>query len=167
MIKPGTAQAPNALRIQAPIDMADRCLKTRSMLRKRCGRPRSMISKIGERIAPAMAATHMAGRATPTSSRASIDMVKDNRAAGNDRGHPGHSAKEEIERNLPCPNRRFDHGLAVVTRSASRTDSSCGELARNRSALNVDTFARNNALLPGLLTQLFQPLFGWRLVRHF
>src|ERR1700736_3085463 len=82
-------------------------------------------------------------------------MVIDNGAASDHRGHPGDSAHEKVERNLPRPNRRFDHGLAVVT-----------WLARNRAAGNIDTFARNNAILPRLLAQLFEPLFRLRLVRH-
>ena len=51
----GTAQLPNIERIQAPTDIGDWYLKTRSMLRNMLGRPRSMISKTGEMKAPAVA----------------------------------------------------------------------------------------------------------------
>src|SRR6266550_4104533 len=84
-----------------------------------------------------------------------IDMVKDNGAACDHRGHPGHSTEKKVERNFPCPDRRFDHGLTVVT-----------GLARNRATGNIDTFARNDAVLPRLLAQLVESLFGWRISRH-
>ena len=82
-------------------------------------------------------------------------MVKDNRSACDHRGHPGDSAHEKIERDLPGPDRRFDHGLTVVT-----------GFARNRPAGNIDAFARNNALFPSLLAQFFESLLGWRIARH-
>src|SRR6266566_6342076 len=84
-----------------------------------------------------------------------IDMMKDNGAACDHRGHPGHSTEKKVERNFPGPDRRFDHGLAVVA-----------GLARNRPAGNIDAFARNNALFPSLLAQFFESLFGWRIARH-
>ena len=75
-------------------------------------------------------------------------MVKNDRAAGNHRRHPGDSAKEKVERNFPRPDRRFNHGLAVVT-----------GFSRNRAAGNIDAFARDDAVLPRLLAQFFEPLF--------
>ena len=38
--------------ITTPTDIGDLYLKTRSILRNKRGRPKSMVSKIGERIAP-------------------------------------------------------------------------------------------------------------------
>ena len=76
------------------------------------------------------------------------------------------AARAKAERNFPCPNWRLNHRLAVVTGSPSRTDSSCGELARDRAARNIDTFARHDAVLPRLVAQFFEPLFGWRISRH-
>ena len=84
-----------------------------------------------------------------------IDMVKDNGAACDHRRHPGNSAEEKVKRNFPGPDRRFDHGLTVVT-----------GFARNRATGNVDAFARNDALLPRLLAQFFESLFGWRIGCH-
>ena len=68
-----------------------------------------------------------------------IDMVKDNGAACDHRRHPGNSAEEKVERNLPGPNRRFDHRLTVVT-----------GFSRNRTAGNIDTCDRPRRLLPKL-----------------
>src|SRR5947199_10593716 len=82
-------------------------------------------------------------------------MVKNDCPACDNRRHPGDSAHEEVERNFPRPNRRSDHGLTVVT-----------GLARNWATGNIDTFAGNDALLPRLLAQLFESLFGWRVRRH-
>src|SRR5438874_1597423 len=81
--------------------------------------------------------------------------MKDDRAACDYGRHSSHPAEEKVERNFPRPNRRFDHGLAVVT-----------GFAWNRAAGNIDAFARNNAVLPCLLAQLFESLFGWRIGRH-
>src|SRR4029077_17501312 len=78
-------------------------------------------------------------------------MVKDNRAACDYGRHSGHSTEEKIKRNFPGPDRRFHDGLTVVT-----------GFARNRATGNVHPFARNDALLPRLLAQLFESL----LVRH-
>src|SRR5205814_1404267 len=82
-------------------------------------------------------------------------MMKKGRATCDHRGHPGNSAEEKIERHLPCPNRRLDHGLTVVT-----------WFTWNRPAGNIDAFSRNSAILPRLLAQFFEPLFGWRISRH-
>src|SRR5205807_9001301 len=84
-----------------------------------------------------------------------IDMVIDNRSACDYGRHSGHAAEEKVERNLPRPNRRFDYCLTVVTR-----------LSRNRAAGNIDTLPRNDALLPRLLAQFFESLFGWRIRHH-
>src|SRR5262245_17483581 len=43
----------NSTRVHTPTDMAERHLNTRSMLRKRAGRPRSAIRRHGEITAPA------------------------------------------------------------------------------------------------------------------
>ena len=51
--------------VQTPIDMAERHLKTRSMLKKRAGRPRSAISNAGEMTAP-VNATASAARTKAT-----------------------------------------------------------------------------------------------------
>src|SRR5437588_4514765 len=91
----------------------------------------------------------------PHSPACKIDMVIDNRSACDYGRHSGHAAEEKVERNLPRPNRRFDYCLTVVT-----------GLSRNRAAGNIDTFAWNNALLPRLLAQFFESLFGWRICCH-
>src|SRR5260370_8106 len=83
---------------------------------------------------------------------AKTSMMPDNRSASYYGRHSGHSDEKKVERNLPRPDRRFDHGLAIVTR-----------LSRNRAAGNIDAFAWNNALLPRLLAQFFESLFGWRI----
>src|SRR6266480_5489229 len=82
-------------------------------------------------------------------------MMKDDRSARDYGGHPCDSSHEKVNRNLPRPDRRFDHGLAVVTR-----------FARNRATGNVHAFARSDAFFPGLLAQFFQSLFGWRIGCH-
>src|SRR5439155_22392493 len=71
------------------------------------------------------------------------------------RAHPREHAQEKIGRTCPRPIRRLDYGLTVVT-----------GFARNWAARNIDTFAGNDALLPRLLAQLFESLFGWRVGRH-
>src|ERR1700730_6293485 len=82
-------------------------------------------------------------------------MVKDDRTASAHRGHSCDSAEKEIERDSPCPHRRFHHGLTVVT-----------GLPRNRTTDNIDTPARNYTFLPRFLAQLFESLFRWRICRH-
>src|SRR5882724_12909512 len=82
-------------------------------------------------------------------------MVINNGSARDYRGHSGDSTEKKVERNLPRPDRRFDNGLTVVTRFAG-----------NRATGNVYPFARNDALLPRLLSQLFESLFGWRISCH-
>src|SRR5260370_10627896 len=82
-------------------------------------------------------------------------MMKDDRSARDYCGHPCDSAHEKVNRNFPRPDRRFDHGLTVVT-----------WLARNRATRNIDAFARNYAIFPRLPAQLFKPFFGWRISRH-
>src|SRR5207237_5082129 len=78
-------------------------------------------------------------------------MMKQNSGACDHGRHSRQTADEKINGNFPCPNRRFDHGLTVVT-----------WFARNRATSNVHAFARNDALLPRLLAQFFQSLFRWR-----
>src|SRR6266446_1424281 len=82
-------------------------------------------------------------------------MVINNGSARDYRRHSGDSAHEKVNRNLPRPDRRFDHGLTVVA-----------GFARNRATGNVHTFVRDDALLPRLLAQLFESLFGWRIGCH-
>src|SRR5438270_8264346 len=82
-------------------------------------------------------------------------MVKEDGAGCDHRRHPGDSAEKKVERNLPRPDWWFDHGLTIVTGSV-----------RNRTAGNIDAFARNDALFPRLLAQLFESLLGWRVTRH-
>src|ERR1700704_3412634 len=82
-------------------------------------------------------------------------MGKDDRPARDPCGHSRHSTKEKVERNFPSPHWRLNDSLAVVT-----------GLARNWPTGNVHAFARNNALLPRLLAQLFESFFGWRIGRH-
>src|SRR5438094_2940980 len=82
-------------------------------------------------------------------------MMKDDRAAGNYRGHSSDSTEEKIKRNFPRPDRRLDHGLTVVT-----------GFARNRTTGNVHALARNDSTFPRLLAQFFQSLFGGRIGCH-
>src|SRR5882724_4139363 len=82
-------------------------------------------------------------------------MMKDNGADCDYGRHSGHPTEEKIKRNFPRPNRRFDHGLTVVT-----------GFARNRATGDVHAFARNDALLPRLLAQFFESLFVSSLVCH-
>src|SRR5207253_1221297 len=82
-------------------------------------------------------------------------MMKNHRAACDHGGHSGHSTEEKIKRNFPCPHRRFDHGLAIIS-----------WLARNWAARNIDTAIGNDSFLPRFLAQLFESLFGSRIGRH-
>src|SRR5438105_7639942 len=82
-------------------------------------------------------------------------MMKQNSGACDHGRHSRQTAGEKINGNFPCPNRRFDHRLPVVT-----------GLAWNRAACNIDTLARYDSVLPRLLPQLFESLFGWRIGRH-
>src|SRR5437660_11733458 len=82
-------------------------------------------------------------------------MMKDDRSARDYCRHPGDSAHEKVNRNFPRPDRRFDHGLAVVTR-----------FARDRATGNIDTAASNYTVLPRLLAQFFESLFRWRIDCH-
>src|SRR5438477_11093050 len=69
--------------------------------------------------------------------------------------HPADSAKEKVERDLPSPDRRFYHRLAVVIR-----------FSRNWTAGYVNPAGCDNTVLPRLLAQLFKPPFGWRVGGH-
>src|SRR5437899_4063450 len=82
-------------------------------------------------------------------------MMKDSGATCDYGRHSGHSTEEKIKRDFPRPDRRFHHGLTVVTR-----------FARNRATGNVHAFTRNDALLPRLLAQFLQSFFGWRIGCH-
>jgi hypothetical protein len=84
-----------------------------------------------------------------------IDMVKDNGTACDHRGHPRNPTEKKVERNLPSPNRRFDHRLTVVT-----------WFSRNWTACNIDTAAGHDAFSPSFLAQLFESLFRRRISRH-
>src|SRR5882724_11704042 len=81
--------------------------------------------------------------------------MKDNIAACDFGLHSGHSTEEKIKRNFPGPDRRFHHGLTVVT-----------GFARNRATGNVHAFARNDALLPSFLAETLETFLGLRFVRH-
>src|SRR5436853_5480238 len=96
-----------------------------------------------------------ANRRDPHGDPRKIDMVKKNRTTRDHRRHPGHPAKEKVQRNFPGPHRRFNDWLAVVT-----------GLAWNWPPDNVDTATGNNAFLPRLLAQLFKSLFRWGIRRH-
>ena len=88
-------------------------------------------------------------------------MMKNRGGERDDRRHSRETANEKVNRNFPCPDRRFNNWLTVVTGSATgRTRR--GELARNRPTCNIDTAPGNDAVFPGLLAQLFEPFFGWR-----
>src|ERR1700739_2026799 len=74
-----------------------------------------------------------------------IEMVKYDRGKRNHRRHSGNSAYEKIERNLPGPDRRFDDWLTIVT-----------DLARKRSARDIDTSPGDDTVLPCLVAQFFE-----------
>src|SRR5204863_5282954 len=82
-------------------------------------------------------------------------MMKDSGATCDYGRHSGHSTEEKIKRNFPGPDRRFHHGLTVVT-----------GFARNRATGNVHAFIRNDAILPRLLAQFLQAFFRWRIGCH-
>ena len=84
-----------------------------------------------------------------------IEMMKDSGATCDYGRHSGHSTEEKIKRDFPRPDRRFHHGLTVVA-----------GFARNRATGNVHAFAGNDALLPRLLAQFVEALFGWRIGCH-
>jgi hypothetical protein len=70
-------------------------------------------------------------------------MMKDSGATCDYGGHSRHSTEEKIKRDFPRPDRRFQHGLTVVT-----------GFPRNRATGDVHAFAHNDALLPGFFPQL-------------
>src|SRR5204862_7436026 len=84
-----------------------------------------------------------------------IESMKDSGATCDYGRHSGHSTEEKVKRDFARPDRRFHHGPPVVT-----------GFARNRATGDVHAFARNDALLPRLLAQFFEPLFGWRIGCH-
>ena len=81
--------------------------------------------------------------------------MKDNCPTCDYGGHPRHSTEEKINRDFPRPDRRFHHGLTVVA-----------GFARNRATGDVHAFASNDTLLPRLLAQFVESLFGWRIGCH-
>src|SRR5947207_6279223 len=102
------------------------------------------------------ASRHHAGDCRdPHGNSGEIDMIKDRCAQCDYRRHSSDSTEEKIKWNFPRPDRGLYHRLSVVTR-----------LFRNRTARNIDTTARNNALLPRLLAPFLQSLFGWRVRCH-
>src|SRR5438132_14432764 len=82
-------------------------------------------------------------------------MVKCERCARNHHRHSTEAADEKVNRDLPGPDRGFDHGLTVVT-----------WLARNRAAGNIDTVTSDNAFFPSFLTESLQALFVGSTVCH-
>src|SRR5207248_4856542 len=76
-------------------------------------------------------------------------MVKRNSAQRDHSRHSGDSAHEKIKRNFPGPDGWFHHSLPVVT-----------GFARNRTARNINTFARDDSVFPRLLAQFFQSFLG-------
>ena len=104
----------NSTSIQTPIDMADRHLNTRSMLKKRVGRPRSAISKKGEITAPAAASA----KASRTNS---ILCPVRKAPQRDDAAHSCSASHKQIEADLPGPHRRLDYRLPVVSRNRART----------------------------------------------
>src|SRR5882724_5549967 len=81
--------------------------------------------------------------------------MKQERAECDHCRHPANPAKEKVEWNFPRPDRRFDHGLTVVT-----------GLARNRTTNNINTATHNHALLPSFLAETLETFLGLRFVRH-
>src|SRR5439155_19538089 len=82
-------------------------------------------------------------------------MVKNKGTACNHRGHPGNSTEEKVDRNFPGPNRRIDHGLAVVA-----------GLARNRATRNIETAPGDHTFFPRLPSQILQSPFGRQIGCH-
>ena len=66
-----------------------------------------------------------ANRRDPHGDPRKIDMVKKNRTTRDHRRHPGHPAKEKVQRNFPGPHRRFNDWLAVAPHSVPL----CGTVA--------------------------------------
>ena len=75
-------------------------------------------------------------------------MMKQDRGERDHRRHPADSAKEKVERNFPCPHRRFDHRLPIVT-----------GFSWNWTADHIYSATGHNTFLPRFLPQLFKPLF--------
>src|SRR5271156_2463848 len=101
------AAPPNAERIQEPMDMAERHLKTRNMLRKRSGRPRSEISSAGHRPAP----INGIQRTTRIMPGIRVKKVADE---GDQGGHAGDAADEKIEGDFPGPGGRLQDWQVVI-----------------------------------------------------
>ena len=77
-------------------------------------------------------------------------MMKQKPGERDHRRHPCQSAEEKIERNLPRPHRRFDYRLSIIT-----------GFSWDWTADHIYSATGRNALLPRLLAQFFEPLFGW------
>ena len=98
--------------VQTPIDMAERHLKTRSMLRKRVGRPRSQPAGEGE-------ITHLQRHAESGTHEIERLSGQETRER-NDATHAGRAADEQVQTDLPRPYRRLDDRLSVVSRRPPR-----------------------------------------------
>jgi hypothetical protein len=72
-----------------------------------------------------------------------IKLVKQQRAKGDYRRHSTKAASKKVDWNFPCPHRRPNNWLAIVTRPA-----------RDWSSSDIHTEAGNNASLPRIFTQL-------------
>ena len=121
-------------------------LKTRSMLRKRSGRPRSAIRRrAGEDRAAGGDVAGSRARSSRSASRPVRHRADDGRRTGS-------SADEEVERDFPRPLRLFQHGDAVV--SGLRRGDGEGRPCRT----NADGF--DFAFAFGFLAKIDQPLLA-------
>src|SRR5438477_7860876 len=77
-----------------------------------------------------------------------IEMMKQNCSARDHRRHTANAADEKVQSNFPCPDRRSDDGLTVIT-----------GFPRNWTTRNIDAAPSNNAFFPSLFAQLVEPLF--------
>ena len=91
---------------QEPTFIGEVTLNTRSMWWKRSGRPRSEISRAGE--------TSVRGRADVERRPRELLVPRQLRSAAEDGGGAGEAAGEEVDRDLPRPDRLLDHRAAVV-----------------------------------------------------
>src|SRR5439155_20404342 len=82
-------------------------------------------------------------------------MMKQYGSACDHGRHSRQTADEKIYRNFPCPDRRLDNRLTVIA-----------GFPRNRTARDINAATGNHTIGPGLLAQVFEPLFRLRLVRH-
>src|SRR2546430_17173113 len=75
-------------------------------------------------------------------------MVKNRRGKRDHRRHSGDTAYEKVNWDFPCPHRRFNNWLPVVT-----------GLTWDWATCDIDTAPGHDAILPGLLPQLFESFF--------